>query len=135
MTPKKKAQDRPSLSKALLGTPPNSPGPSSSESVTSQDAEQALNPDYPCSCQLLGNSAIQSSSTPLTLAHLEQLFLKLIEATSKSPDSANASEAVKSEAGDDKAEPARASKLEFKMVNEMYVPNETGLNQLTTIPK
>jgi hypothetical protein len=125
MAPKKKAQDRQSLSKAHPGTPPNSPGPSSSDSVTSQDAEQALNPDYPCSCQLLGNSAIQSSSTPLTLEHLEQLFLKLIEATSKSPDSAKAPEAVKSEAGDDKAEPARASKLEFKMVNEMYVPNET----------
>jgi hypothetical protein len=107
MAPKETAQDRPSLSKAHLGTPPNSPCPSSSDSVMSQDAEQAL------------NSAIQSSSTPVTLEHLEQLFLKLIEATSKSPDSAKGPEAVKPEAGDDKAEPARASKLEFKTVNEM----------------
>ena len=121
----KKAQDGQSLSKAHPDTPPNSPGPSSSDSVASQDAEEALNPDYPCSCQLLGNSTIQSSSTPLTLEYLQQLFLKLIEATSKSPDLAKAPEALKSEAGDDKAEPARASKLEFKTVNEMYVPNET----------
>jgi hypothetical protein len=78
-----------------------------------------------CSDPSVKNSAIQSSSTPLTLEHLEQLFLKLIEATPKSPDSAKAPEAVKPEAGDDKAEPARASKLEFKTVNEMYVPNET----------
>jgi hypothetical protein len=122
MAPKKKAQDRQSLSKAHSSTPPNSP--SLSDSVTSQDTEQALNPHYLCSCQLLGNSATQSSSTSLTLEHLEQLFLKLIEATSKSPDSAKAPEAVKPEDGDDKAEPARASKLEFKTVNEMYVPNE-----------
>jgi hypothetical protein len=119
MAPRKKAQGRQSLSKAQPATPPNSPGPSSS------DSEQALNTDYLCSCQPLENSAIQSSSTPLSLEHLEQLFLKLIEATPKSPDSAKAPEAVKPEAGDDKSEPARASKLEFKMVNEMYVPNET----------
>ncbi len=57
---------------------------------------------------------------------LEQLLLKLIQAMSKSPDSAKAPEAIKLDAQEDaqaETEIVRASKLEFKMVNEVYIPN------------
>ena len=67
----------------------------------------------------------QTSSPPLTLEHLEQLFLKLIQ-TKSTPDSAGPPKAVKSndlEDAEPKKEIARASKLEFKTVNEVYVSN------------
>jgi hypothetical protein len=125
MAPKKRVQDELPLSKVHPGTPPNSPSLPSSDSVTSQDAEQALNPDCPCSCRLLRNPAVQSSSQPVTLEDLRHLLLEVIQGTSKSPDSAKTPEVVKPEAGDGRAEPARATKLEFKTVNEMYIPNKT----------
>ena len=59
-------------------------------------------------------------SPPVTLEHLEQLFLKVIQ----SKDSAEASDSAKSNAKPgDQPKIARASKLEFKTVNEVYVFN------------
>lgn len=60
------------------------------------------------------------SSTPLTIEHFEKLVEKLIEA--KSPDSAS-DEAKPSSSGDAQPKETRASKLNFKTVNEMYVSN------------
>lgn len=64
---------------------------------------------------------LQTPSPTMTLGDLKQLFLEVIQATSKLP------EAVKPEAKEDaqaKAEIVRALKLEFKTVNEMYVPSK-----------
>ena len=72
-----------------------------------------------CSCSHtpLESPALQTSSPPLTLEHLEKLFLKLIQATSKSDEESKVVNAQP------KTEMARASRLEFKMVNEVYVSN------------
>jgi hypothetical protein len=78
----------------------------------------------PCSHTPLESPTLQASSSLLTLEHLEQLFLRAIQATPKSLDSAEASEAGEPDAQEDsKAEVARASKLEFKTVNEVYILN------------
>ncbi len=55
------------------------------------------------------------------LDDLKQLFLEVIQATSKSP------EAVKLDAKEDaqaETEVVRALKLEFKTVNEVYISNK-----------
>src|SRR5438270_5254708 len=64
----------------------------------------------------------QISSTPLTVEHLEQLIEKLIQAKFKSPDSAS-DDAESDTPGDAQPKVVRASKLEFKTVNEVYVSN------------
>jgi hypothetical protein len=71
--------------------------------------------------------AIQTSSPPVTLEDLKQLFLEVIQATSKPPDSAESPKAVKLDAQEDtqaETDVIRALKLEFKTVNEVYVPNK-----------
>jgi hypothetical protein len=56
----------------------------------------------------------------VTLEHLKQLFLKVIQ----SKDLAKASDSAKSNAKPrDQPKIAQASKLEFKTVNEVYVFN------------
>jgi hypothetical protein len=61
------------------------------------------------------------SSTPLTMEHFEKLVEKLIEA--KSPDLAS-DKAKPGASGDAQPKGTRASKLNFKTVNEMYVSNQ-----------
>lgn len=76
---------------------------------------------------LLDDPKPQASSAPLTLEALEQLFLKLIQTTSKLPDSVEVAESVKlDDPGDDdpKKEVVQASKPEFKTANEAYVSNK-----------
>jgi hypothetical protein len=80
-------------------TPPNSADQSSLNSSTSGDAPQA---------------------TPLTIEHVERLIVKLIEAKSKDPSDDSKPDAKPSDA---QPKIARASKLEFKTVNEVYVFN------------
>ena len=80
-------------------TPPNSAGQSSSNSSTSGDAPQG---------------------SPLTMEHLERLINKLIEAKSKDPSDGTKPD---TKSGDAQPKIARASKLEFKTVNEVYVFN------------
>jgi len=72
----------------------------------------------------------RTSSTPLTMEHLEKLVEKLIQATK---DPSAASDDTKSDAlGDAKPNGARASKLAFKMINEVYVFKlSINLTQLT----
>jgi hypothetical protein len=81
--------------------------------------EIASNPTPKCTCSDAPseNAHPQASMQPLTSQDLEQLILKLIDAKSKPPKS---SEGAKPDAY---LEAARASKLEFKTVNEVYVPN------------
>jgi hypothetical protein len=126
---------RPS-SQALIGTPPDSPDLSQSLSFTLNDAHQfidmvkavvamqiastAPSPHCVCSDPSVKSSILQTPSPPVTLEHLEQLFLKVIQ----SKDSAEASDGAKSDAKPgDQPKIARASKLEFKTVNEVYVFN------------
>jgi len=61
------------------------------------------------------------SSTLLTIEHFEKLVEKLIEA--KSSDSAS-DEAKPGSSGNAQPKESRASKLNFKTVNEMYVFNQ-----------
>jgi hypothetical protein len=62
----------------------------------------------------------KTSLLSVTLEHLKQLFLKLIQ----SKNSAEVSDSVKSNAKlRDQSKIAQASKLEFKTVNEMYIFN------------
>jgi hypothetical protein len=124
---------RPS-SQALIGTPPNSPDLSQSLSFTLNDAHQfidmvkavvtiqiastAPSPHCVCSDPSVKSPILQTPSPPVTLEHLEQLFLKLIQSKDEAPDDAKSN----AKPGD-QPKIARASKLEFKTVNEVYVFN------------
>jgi hypothetical protein len=114
-------QSGPPTSKTRLGTPPNSPSLSSSNSSTSDDVQPSVSLQCSCSDPLVKSPILQTLSPPVTLKDLEQLFLKLIQ----SKDSAGASDGAKPDDKPGDAEPkrARASKLEFKTVNEVYVFN------------
>jgi hypothetical protein len=85
----------------------------------------AVNSHCHCSQTPFNGPTIQAPSSTLTVEHLEQLILKLIQAKPV-PNSAEPPETVQSDALED-AEPKheihRASKLEFKVVNELYVTN------------
>jgi hypothetical protein len=124
---------RPS-SQALIGTPPNSPDLSQSLSFTLNDAHQFIDmvkavvamqiasttpsPHCVCSDPSVKSPILQTSSPPVTLDHLEKLLLKLM-----SKDSAGASDTKPDDKSGDGHKIARASKLEFKTVNEVYVFN------------
>jgi hypothetical protein len=109
------------LSQTRLGTPLNSPSLPSLNPSTSDDVQPA--PSLQCSSSdpSVKNSVLQTPSPPVTLKDLEQLFLKFIQ----SKDSTEASDGAKADAKPSDAQPklARASKLEFKIVNEVYVFN------------
>ena len=126
-------QSGPPLSRAPLGTPPDSPSLSTSTPFTLNDAQQFIDlvkavvtmHTMPNGLNQtpLNSPTLQVSSPPVTLEHLKQLFLEVIQATSKPQISPKA---VKSDAkggAEPKEEIARASKLEFKTVNEVYVSN------------
>jgi hypothetical protein len=72
-----------------------------------------------CSYILPKDDTLYKSLTLLTIEYLEKLIEKLIQA--KLQDSV--SKEAKSEAsGDAQPQGARASKLEFKIVNKIYIP-------------
>jgi hypothetical protein len=123
-------------SPARLSTPPNSLDLPQSLLFTLDDAHQfidmvkaivamqvastAPSPHCALSDPSVKSPILQTPSPPVTLEHLEQLFLKVIQ----SKDSAEASDGAKSDAKPgDQPKIARASKLEFKTVNEVYVFN------------
>ncbi|KAF8847949.1 hypothetical protein BDZ45DRAFT_811180 [Acephala macrosclerotiorum] len=90
---------------------PASPGDTQAEEVVAE----ASKPKYK-----------KTPSTPLTFEHLEQLFLRLMQLTPESPDSVGASEGAKPDApGDTQPGMTRASKLEFKTVNEVWDEEES----------
>jgi hypothetical protein len=116
------------LTQARPNTPPSSPNDSSEHVVTLSSAQQfiemvtaivamqmASSPASKCTCSHVPpeNPTFQASPQPLTLENLEQLLLKLIDAKSKPP---KVSEGAKLDA----PEAARASKLEYKTVTEVY---------------
>jgi len=119
------------LTQAHPSTPPSSPNDSSEHVVTLSNAQQfiemvtaivamqmASSPASKCSCSHVPpeNPTLQASPQPLTLENLEQLLPKLIDAKSKPP---KISEGAKPDA----PEAARASKLEYKTVTEVYASN------------
>jgi hypothetical protein len=62
----------------------------------------------------------------VTFEHLKQLLLEAIEAKNKSPRLVDAPESVTTDDSEDaesEKERVRASKLGFKLVNEVYVAN------------
>ncbi len=70
--------------------------------------------------------AMQITTPPVTHEYLKQLFVESIQTISKLHDSVETSEVAESDTeGDDepKDKIARASQLEFKTVNEVYVSN------------
>jgi hypothetical protein len=94
---------RPS-SQALIGTPPNSLDLSQSLSFTLDDAHQFIDivkavvamqiastaPSPHCVCldPLVKSSILHTPLPPVTLEHLEQLFLKLIQSKDEASDDA-----------------------------------------------
>jgi hypothetical protein len=78
----------------------------------------------PCSRTPLNTPNVQTPSPTLTFEHLEQLLLKLIGAMSKSPNSVEAEAPKPDVLGNTQPRTTlvRASKLEIKTVDEVYVP-------------
>jgi hypothetical protein len=125
MAPTEMIQTDPQMAQAQQTTPPSSPA---SNPILDLDRDgifdlQAPAPAPATNCTCSHTSAesqtLQASAQPLTVEHLEQLISKLIDAKSKPP---KASKDAKP--GDPQPETARASKLEFKTVIEVYVSNE-----------
>ncbi len=120
MAPAEMMHSGPPLSQAHSSTPPDSPSLlPGSQVFTLNDVHQFIE-------MVKATVAMQIASTAhsphsVTLEHLEQLFLKLVQ----SKDSAGASDGAKPDTkpGGDQPKGARASKLEFKTVNEVYVFN------------
>jgi len=138
MAPKEMIKKGRQSSRAPLSTPPDSPEPPS-HSFTLDDAKEffdlvkgvaamhsipnSVNPQVP-----LNSPAPQTSSPPVTWEDLKQLLLEAIQGRSNPQDLAidDKPEDVKP-----KKEIARASKLEFKTVNEVYVSNISKMIKLT----
>jgi hypothetical protein len=134
MAPTEMIQTSCQMVRAQPCTPPSSPNQSSSEHIVALNNVQqfidafkavvalqiasAPAPKCTCSHTSAGSQTLQASAQPLTFEHLEQIISKLIDAQSKPP---KASKDAKP--GDPQPETARASKLEFKTVNEVYVSN------------
>jgi hypothetical protein len=151
MASEKFEKGRPS-SRTPPSTPPKSPDLSSSQPFTLNDVHQLIDmvqtimtmkaasstpTPYCTRCHTpLDDPNSQVSSAAPTHDALEQLSLRLIETMSKLPGSAEVTESVKFDApGDDQLKPGivRASKLEFRIVNEVYVSNiKSKKPQLTT---
>jgi hypothetical protein len=119
------------MTQAHPRTPSSSPNDSSEHVVTLSSAQQfiemvtaivgmqmASSPASKCTCFHIPpeNPTFQASPQPLTLENFEQLLLKLIDARPKPP---KVSEGAKPDA----PEAARASKLEYKTVTEVYASN------------
>jgi hypothetical protein len=116
-------------------TPPSSPSlPSSEHVITLSNAQELIDmvkaivamqiastptPKCTCSDAPSQNAHLQASAQPLTSQDLEQLILKLIDAKSKPPKSS------KSAKPNAHPEAARASKLEYKTVTEVYASNSS----------
>jgi hypothetical protein len=108
----------PQLSQAHSSTPPDSPSlPPGSQAFTVNDVHKFIEMVKATVAMQIAPTA--QSPHSVTLEHIEQLFMKLIQ----SKDSAKASDGAEPGAKPRDAQPkgARASKLEFKTVNEMYV--------------
>jgi hypothetical protein len=120
MAPKETIQKGRSSSQAPFNTLPNASAMSpSSHLLTLSDAQEFI--DLVKGVLAMQIAPTQTSSPPITVEHLEQLLLKLIE--TRSPDSTGVSEAAKPDAlgGAQPEAVAQASRLEFKIVNEVYV--------------
>jgi hypothetical protein len=137
MAPQEMIQKGLQSSQAPLGTPPDSPSLSPSSSFTCNDAQQfidlvkaivtmhtvpnGLNPHCHCAPTPSNSPALRTSSPVVTLEDLKQLFLKVIQATSKPL------EVVKPDTQKDvqaESKIVQALELEFKTVNEVYVSNK-----------
>jgi hypothetical protein len=88
--------------------------------------EIASTPVTKCTCSHTPaeTPTLRGPTQPLTFEHLEQLVTKLLER--KVPESTRKSEdtqALAPEANQPEDVAAQASKLEFKTIDEVYVPN------------
>jgi hypothetical protein len=146
MAPKEMIKKGRLSSRAPLSTPPDSPEPPL-HSFTLDDAKEffdlvkgiaamhnipnGVNPHCHCSQAPLNSPALQTSSPPVTWEDLKQLLLEVIQGKSNPQDSAKAAKDNKPGDVKPKKEIARASKLEFKTVNEVYVSNTSKIIKLT----
>jgi hypothetical protein len=122
-------QNKPPLPLANPKTPPESSAllPSSEIiEIVKAVVSMGIAPPSQCPCSHTPPNTpnVQTSSPTLTLEHLEQLLLKLIGAMSKSPDSVEVEAPKPDVSGNTQPKTAlvRASKLEIKIVDEVYVP-------------
>jgi hypothetical protein len=103
-------------------TPPSSPNPSSDHIVTLNNVQQFMDMVKAVVAMEIASAppTNQSSSQVVTTEHVQQFFdiLRSLNANHGPPPPPAAAEKVES-----KEPPARASKLDFKTVNEMYVFN------------
>jgi hypothetical protein len=122
MSPTEIVHTRAPLTQAHPSTPPSSLNDSSEHVVTLSNAQQFIEMVTAIVAMQMAshvppeNPTLQASPQPLTLENLEQLLPKLIDAKSKPP---KISEGAKPDA----PEAARASKLEYKTVTEVYASN------------
>jgi hypothetical protein len=134
MAPAEMIQTEPQKALAQQNTPPSSPN--QSEHIAAwDDAHQFIDalkaivamqiasapapaPAPKCACSHTSDeSQTLQAAQPLTVEHLEQLLLKLINAKSEPP---KVSEDAKPDAH---PEATRAFKLEYKIVTEVYASN------------
>jgi hypothetical protein len=113
MASKEIIQTRPQMALAKPSTPPSGPNQSPCEQLV---------PGAPCE-----NAYPQAPTQPLTFQDLEQLILKLVDAKSKPPKS------FEGATPDAYPEVARASKLEYKTVIEIYTSNSALSNTANTL--
>jgi len=138
MAPTEMIQTDPQITPAQQTTPPSSPNQSEHIAVWN-NAHQFMDvlkaivavqiasaPTSKCTCSHTSaeSQTLQASAQPLTVDHLEQLISKLIDAKSKPP---NPSKDAKS--GGPQSEIARASKLEFKTVIEVYISDRVVIKR------
>jgi len=79
-----------------------------------------------CSQTPPNSPGLQIPSPPVTREDLKQLFLEVIQSKTESPGSVDAAESVTTddlEDAESEKKRVRASKLEFKLVNEVYIAN------------
>jgi hypothetical protein len=148
MAPTEMTQNGPPLHQTCPGTPPNSPGLALQQHpftltdvqhfidmvkaiVAMQNVPNGLNPYCHCSQTPSNNPTIQIPSPPVTWEDLKQLLLEAIQGKSNPQSSAKAAKDDKLEYVKPEKEIARASKLEFKTVNEVYVSNTSEMMKLT----
>ena len=96
-----------------------------------QNVPNSLNPHCHCSQTPSNSPTIQVPSPPVTWEDLKQLLLEAIQGKSNPQSSAKAAKDDKPEGAKPKKRIARASKLEFKTVNEVYVSNANKMIKLT----
>jgi hypothetical protein len=140
MAPTEMIQTSSQMALTQPGTPPSSPNQSEHifgwnnahqfidvlKAIVDMQIASAPAPAPPpkCACSHTSAESQTVQTAQLTVDHLEQLISKLIDAKSKPPKPSK-----DAKPGDPQPEIARASKLEFKTVIEVYVSDRVVIKR------